>query len=312
MMSVQWVCDSRLEVWLKGHGVEVEYEPSLKLSSIEPTWAKENAGRDGPPINDDVAQDYAELMASNSPFPPLVVVKMVTGYFVLDGKQRLMAATINDATTVAAFIVSRGSVAAIDKIQRGINFFMNGHRPDRGFQVRQALELMDKHGLSAKEAAESINIQLKAVESALAKRRSIQILEENKFDVSGANGILQDLKPLHESPKVLCRVFDLATKAKLPPSERKQLISDVAKRTGAGQLQAIKDWEDRPEVKAVVETSRVRPIDSLLRQLKSLKTFVKRNPDIEPRTAEEARAIEDLANWISGRLKKTALCQTKG
>lgn len=241
---------TKTEDFITSNGGRFRYCDAIPIGDFHEGWREVNKGRSGAPINTTLVDQYLEAIASNLRLPPIIVYKLVGGWDVPDGKQRLAAAIKHGETHVPAYILENPSGLVLDKIQKGANAQLNGTKPELEFRIIQALQLMERHNLSAKEAAINQSVTVAQIQGYQDREKSVAILEKLGRDATGfpgVNGYLSQLKPFHGKPDVLCKVFDLTHE--LPQSMRDEIIEDVANQRGKGHYDAIEKWANDAAVR---------------------------------------------------------------
>ena len=147
--------DSRTENFLTGLGVQYEYANGILLpADFAPGWDTENIGRPVA-IREDAVIEYASLMEAGSAAPAPILCRGDNGKFrVLDGVQRLSAASLNQTTRISAYIVQTNSEDCLASIRVLANARMQGRAEPAEWTRRRAVEvLVVQRGMSAAEVA---------------------------------------------------------------------------------------------------------------------------------------------------------------
>ena len=120
--------DSRTENFLTQMGVSFSYSNNISFGDLERDWQEKNMARPTP-IREDAVIEYASLMESGSAAPAPILFQGKGVLEVLDGVQRLSAASLefpaparvgSTDTTIYAAVCSSGVGAAASYCARSI------------------------------------------------------------------------------------------------------------------------------------------------------------------------------------------------
>lgn len=147
------------------------------------------------PVDDKHVEELALSMIDGVPFPPITVKKLgMHSYLVLSGLHRVYAAKEAELPEIGAYVISdRTSDTMISKFSIAANAAL-GARPSTDQRLLQAIDLVQRSGVSIVEAAATANV-------------SRHVLSERLRRIEGR----MRLAKLKISDEVLKRVADTAT-----------------------------------------------------------------------------------------------------
>src|SRR6056300_750436 len=145
--------DSRTENFLTQMGVSFSYSNNISFGDLERDWQEKNMARPTP-IREDAVIEYASLMESGSAAPAPILFQGKGVLEVLDGVQRLSAASLSGSTRVSAYIVECDSIDVVTAIRVLANARLQGRQEQPEWTRRRAVEvLVINRGMSVDEVA---------------------------------------------------------------------------------------------------------------------------------------------------------------
>jgi len=134
-------------------GVEFRYSNSITFEKLVEDWDKTNMARPVP-VREEAVFEYNSLMQAGSPAPSPILWKTDAGLEVLDGIQRLVAASMADSTQLSGYIVECDSIKTVTAIRVLANARLQGRQEPPEWTRKRAVEvLVLDQGLSLKEVA---------------------------------------------------------------------------------------------------------------------------------------------------------------
>lgn len=195
--------DSRTENFLTSLGVKFDYVNGVRLpEEFAAGWDTENIGRPVA-VREDAVIEYATLMEAGSAAPAPILSRTESGFRVLDGVQRLSAASLNRTTRVSAYITQTDSEDSLASIRVLANARMQGRAEPAEWTRRRAVEvLVVQRGLSHAEVA-----QMGGWKTPDIKRIAEAIETQTRITNAGGpelpDAMLAELKPHIDSSKAV-------------------------------------------------------------------------------------------------------------
>lgn len=218
---------------------------TIPLKNVDRAESKRNQARIAEPVNDDQVLLYAESMKAGANFPPIVVYKSGSTYIVMDGNHRVGAADIADIETLPAYVVKNPSPAEVMSYTFAANT-KHGLPTSLADRIRQAIGLVDRHGVKAVDAAKQLGIPLNRLRSEMDNHLANARFRElgvKRFD-SLPLAIRRRLDNVH-SNRVLVAAAELVLEAGLTSDDTNRLVRQVnAKRSERESLDVIKAERD--------------------------------------------------------------------
>ncbi len=210
-------------------------------------WPKtmKNVGRIDQVVMPCSLEDYVASKLKGDEFPMGILCKKKEGIVVIAGVHRI------SADVKAGFNISKAYFVKLDFDWqfRLLAFKTNrkeGNRQDKEGAVIYAVKLVEKDGLSIKEAAEQLYISPNTLAGRIKANATRRQLLESGFKGEVSDAASKVLGKLAHNDKVLVATATICRRYALPADETKSLVSRVSTaRTEAKQLSLIEDENDR-------------------------------------------------------------------
>ena len=157
----------------------------MRYDELAEDWDKINHGRpDSQPVDEDLILDYAQSMDNNNLFPAPIIVATAGGYEILDGTQRLSAASVNGYTHFNAYVVAkRVKPETRQAIRVCANNRINGKRPREEFTICKIVDtLHEQQRRSVKECSIMAGIAEGKIQSEVDARKGKHYMKRIGID----------------------------------------------------------------------------------------------------------------------------------
>lgn len=286
---MRWVKDPKVEARLRSLGVKFEIETGIPLANIDREEGMRHQVRLQGRLMDDVALKYAIAMEeADAAFPMPILQKERKARWPWSGNHRLAAAEIAKVETVDAYVVEVYDPVMMDLLPRLVNTWEAVVGMSREEAVINARFMIDKHGMSAADAAKLFGVKKDTI---YAHNRAEEV--KNKIENIGvpSNGFAKTtLIELHRigNLNALRETASLLHKNKLKGKEAAAVIDDVVKRdTESQQLEELNRWKkalderNKPKRKSTVKLPHKElKRERLFRLLTGLARFLEANKTV--------------------------------
>lgn len=245
-----WTRDTAVEGLLARLGVVWVYRRNVQTVLIDRTLSLSNQARLGLSLDKDVVEEYALAMLEGDAFPALVAYPRGDGTYILaGGNHRLHAADEAGITHLDLYELNVKDQAMRRLITTSLNRLV-GVRPGRADTVEQAIMWVDNYRKTAREAARLYGIPESTLTTEMrvrSARKRIQLAgvmadKLGKTAIRTISTIPNDI--------VLREAARLQADASLTEPDLRRMVQEVRnQRTEAGQLEVVRQWAGRDEVK---------------------------------------------------------------
>lgn len=290
-----------VERWLTSIRANFKYRDTIQISKLAPGWADKNPCRPGKAIIDE-SLAYAERMASGEQAPPAIVVKEHEGYNLLDGRQRVFAATTQGESVFAAYELISPSPQLVALVGLGANAALNGMRPPQAYLIDQAIKYKRDFDCTIQEAARIAGVAAATMETYLSTIIVRDALLGYGIEPQLSNGTLAALKPFLGQPIVLKQTYQALENTDATVSMAERLVSDMKSNPGEGhRIKVLDGWLNRPEIMDRLSRKRGRRMSdkqALFQSIRALKTVLKERydsiaPDMKPADKQELAKLSE-------------------
>lgn len=227
-MTLKFREDRNFETMAKSIGVSWEVKTIL-LSEIDRAKSRANQARPWDvAVKKERAEDYARAQARGDVFPRIVVIPLKSGkYQIICGNHRDEAHVINKVKECECYVVTSMDEIKVETIKRSHNRY-EGEGDQRRDAVANAIMMMEKYNLPAKEAARHYNVS----QEAITKAKTIRAIA-SEVEIAGVQsaGIpetsLYAMSPVKGNRNVLAKVADLVGRAKVPAKDVPSLVKEI-------------------------------------------------------------------------------------
>lgn len=263
---------SAIETWLKQRGVKFEYREQIKFDQLQPAWDSVNQGRsDSAPKDDSLIEKYAGAMDQGSIFPAAILADTSSGLEVLDGCQRLNAASLCGQTMFAGYVIKTTSQSVRASVRICANSVLNGTSPSQDWTISKIVDVLhEQYDFSAVDCSQWSGQPVRKIEIEIASREAAGWLKSNGVDVT--------LKPCNQ------KGF-LAAFSKFAPAGADRYAMSEALPALVKQIQSIKANNDEAEslLEQCLTVTRTKGTNNLLNQVRSRIAEVMQRPEIKSR-----------------------------
>jgi|TARA_R110000868_G_C10901780_1_gene764346 hypothetical protein len=297
-----------VERWLTSVRANFKYRDTIQISKLIPGWADKNPCRAGKAIIDE-SMSYAERMAGGEQAPPAIVVKDAEGYELLDGRQRVFAATTNGESVFAAYELLNPSPQLRALVGLGANAALNGVRPAQAYLIDQAIRYKRDFDCTIQEAARIAGVAVATMDSHLNTIIVRDELRHLGIEPQMSNGTLAALRPFLGQKQVLKETYQALENTEATVSMAERLVSDMRSNPGEGhRIKVLDGWLSRPEIIDRLSRKRGRKMSdkqALFQSVRALKTVLKERYDsiqseMKPVDKQE---LAKLAEYVTGKCR---------
>lgn len=162
MTITSFAPDTRIENWLRSQEVTFTGPTPVRLNDFDVKSSKNNQARDVALV-DDAVDAYHQSLKLGDTLPALIVFKRGTKYIIIDGNNRLAAATKFGADRVMCYVVSSDLDSnALMMLTLSANA-TNGQPVTRAWRLRQAVSLV-ANGYSKEITARHLKLPVSAID----------------------------------------------------------------------------------------------------------------------------------------------------
>lgn len=276
---------SQTEAWLKQRGVKFEYRCGMRFDELIANWSDINLGRvDSVPRDDALIEKYASAMEQGSTFPAPIIGKVVGGYEVYDGCQRLSSAARTGQTLFNAYIIKAENPAVRASIRVCANSVLNGTAPSQEWTIAKIVDVLhEQHGYSVTDCSQWSGQPAAKIQQEIDSRDAARWLRCQRVDTKvkpcNQKGFLASFSRLfpaqdrYHLTTVLPDLVRMLQRIKANNAEAEGLLlqcSQVERVKGANYAKAIEnrigEVMERPEIKSrMASKSKMHPIENALR-----------------------------------------------
>lgn len=289
--------DSRFTNWITRMGVQFTYREGLRFDELAPDWNTINQGRpDSTPKEETLIEKYAAAMEQGAIFPAPIIAMQVDGSFeVLDGCQRLNAATICGQTLFNAYIIKSDNPSVRASIRICANSVLNGSPPSQEWTIGKIVDVLyEQFRYSAVDCANWSGQPVQKIQDEIDARDVARWLRTFSVDttVKPANQkafrvALSNLSPI-VTRQHITKELPICVKAlqavKANNDEAVHLLTECFNFKpihGVAYNQQFQKKVDevmsRPEIRARMSGSRtMHPVDNVMRSLASTVTTMRK------------------------------------
>lgn len=299
-----------VERWLSAVGANFKYRDGIHISKLSPGWQTKNPCRPGKAIIDD-SLAYAERMTNGEQAPPAIIHKEADGYQLLDGRQRVFAASTNGESVFSAYELIQPSPRLLDLVALGANAALNGVRPQAAYLIEMAIRFMRDYNATAQEAARIAGVTAATIDTYLKTAEVRDRLEDIGIETEMANGTLAAMHPFLNQHDVLKQLHGAVQNAGATSTMVSALVQDMKKNPGKHAIDVLDRWCDLPEIRARrlrKEGHRMSDKAALFQSARALRTILKERFDrIQPEmTSNDKRDLMELVKYIEGKSRRLA------
>jgi len=175
---------SQTEAWLKQRGVKFEYRCGIRYDELIANWSDINHGRvDSVPRDDALIEKYASAMEQGANFPAPILGKVVGGFEVYDGCQRLSAGLRCGQTLFNGYIIKADNPAVRASIRVCANSVLNGTAPSQEWTIAKIVDvLVEQHGYGVMDCSQWSGQPTVKIQQEIDSRDAAQWLRCQKVD----------------------------------------------------------------------------------------------------------------------------------
>lgn len=225
-----------------------------KVAIKDVNWraTEQNCGRiNGQAVNKERVEDYRDAMRQGMTFPMVVMVKTSTGYVVVAGVHRSLAAKECDDRQVVSCYIAEIELTHEWRMVATMTNRMEGDGLSREDVVPSAIQLVTVHNLKPQDVAEKLRIGVSTIHRHL---KNLKMREQAALAGATKIGkisdtVLSTLGKLSGNSNVLAAAVECAVEHKMPLQEVRDLATNVLERkTEAEQLKAVADESARRKI----------------------------------------------------------------
>lgn len=278
---------TQIETWLKQRGVKFDYREQLRFDQLQPGWDAVNHGRsDSAPKDEALIEKYAGAMDQGSIFPAAILAETASGLEVLDGCQRLSAASLCGQTMFAGYVIKTKEQSVRASVRICANSVLNGTSPSQDWTIAKIVDVLhEQHDFSAVDCAQWSGQPVRKIEIEIASREAGNWLKCNGVDIS--------VKPCNQ------KGFLAAFSKYAPAGDDRYAMAPVLP-TLVKQLQSIK--ANNAEAESLLEqcltVQRSKGVNNLLNQVRSRIDEVMQRPEIKSRMSAGRASYHPIDNVL--------------
>lgn len=320
-VSLQDALAIRVESWLQQH--EVQYAPPtmIPLDAIDRRRSQGNQARREPIVNDSVER-FANSMRSGAPFPPIVCFPFSGKLVVVDGNNRLAAASKLEMEAIFGIVISEHTPS---EVISALTVEANAHHgvtPELSWRIEQAFHLISL-GYSDVAAGEQSNVTPQQIQTTRRLREADDRARDMK--IAGFEGLPTTIRgmvgALRDDP-VFFAASRCAIRTEMKIEEVRDMLrmlkgytSESAKIAAISDLQSEREQEVR-RIKVLGRTGGPNPraisprgqlasgIGMMMKvDLAGLRSSLLTEADqhaVAERLAEAKRHIEQMQRMVAG------------
>lgn len=318
--------DHRTENWLKLRGVKYEYREQMRYDELAPNWNIINQGRpDAVPQDASLIDKYASAMDQGAIFPSPIIAKIVGGYEVLDGCQRLCAAQKCGQSIFNAYIIRSDNPSIRASVRVCANSVLNGTSPSQEWTIAKVVDvLFEQYNLGIVDCSQWSGQPVEKIEIEIASRDGARWLRvwdvDTKIKPANQKGFLaafSRLAPMNDRAKLTEELPDLVRKlqdCKANNDEAIKLLEEclsVSRVRGTDLRVAVRKQIDevmgRPEIQSRLSSKRtMHPVDNALRgmaaAITTLRATSRGNHHADKKQSEQLLLMLEEARKLSQKI----------
>lgn len=276
---------TQIETWLKQRGVKFEYRCGMRYDELIANWSEVNHGRvDSVPKDDALIEKYASAMEQGAIFPAPIIGKVVGGFEVYDGCQRLNAGARAGQTLFNAYIVKADNPAVRASIRVCANSVLNGTAPSQEWTIAKIVDVLyEGHNYSVVDCSQWSGQPVTKIQIEIDSREAAHWLRCQRVDTKtkpcNQKGFLASFSRLfppqdrYQLSGILPDLVRMLQRIKANNAEAEGLLlqcSQVDRPKGGDFARAIKsrigEVMERPEIKSrMAMKSKMHPVENALR-----------------------------------------------
>lgn len=278
---------SQTEAWLKQRGVKFEYRCGIRYDELIANWSDVNQGRvDSVPRDEALIEKYAGAMENGAMFPAPILGKIVGGFEVYDGCQRLSAGQRCGQTLFNGYIIKADNPAVRASIRVCANSVLNGTAPSQEWTIAKIVDVLyEGHNYSVVDCSQWSGQPVAKIQQEIDSRDAAQWLRCQKVDIKtkpcNQKGFLASfsrLFPFNDRIQLVGVLPDLVRmlqRIKANNAEAEGLLlqcSQVSRAKGANYASLIQNRIDevmkRPEIKGrLALRGKSHPVENALSKI---------------------------------------------
>jgi uncharacterized DUF497 family protein len=241
---MKWVKDPKIEANLRALGIQFDTEQVL-LNNIDREESMRRQVRLQGRLVDEWVLEMAEAMEKpEAAFPMPILQKWRKGvYFIWSGNHRIGAAELVNLETVDAYVITITDPRMMDILPRVVNSW-EGHGLSRDERIINARFLIEKHGITAADAAKMFGLKAEAIWVSKRIDEAKTRIHAHGIDTKTFSKSLLSKFATLNNDNVISAAARIINDHEVKGLEAMNIIDDIrSKNTELQQLAEVARWE---------------------------------------------------------------------